>query len=56
MKLSSLTPVPGSIKNRKRVGRGLGQVLGNLQVVATKVQDSAPGLSVGRGSKVGRCH
>ena len=28
MKLSSLTPVPGSIKNRKRVGRGHGSGLG----------------------------
>jgi large subunit ribosomal protein L15 len=28
MKLSSLTPVPGSIKNRKRVGRGRGSGLG----------------------------
>jgi len=28
MKLDSLTPVPGSIKNRKRVGRGAGSGLG----------------------------
>ena len=28
MKLSSLTPIPGSIKNRKRVGRGHGSGLG----------------------------
>ena len=28
MKLSSLTPLPGSIKNRKRVGRGHGSGLG----------------------------
>ena len=28
MKLSALTPVPGSIKNRKRVGRGHGSGLG----------------------------
>ena len=28
MKLSSLTPVPGSTKNRKRVGRGHGSGLG----------------------------
>ena len=28
MKLDSLTPVPGSIKNRKRVGRGHGSGLG----------------------------
>ena len=28
MKLESLTPVPGSIKNRKRVGRGAGSGLG----------------------------
>ena len=28
MKLNSLTPVPGSIKNRKRVGRGHGSGLG----------------------------
>jgi len=28
MNLSSLTPVPGSIKNRKRVGRGHGSGLG----------------------------
>ena len=36
MKLSSLTPVPGSIKNRKRVGRGHGSGLG---------------ISAGRGDK-----
>jgi len=28
MKLDSLTPVPGSTKNRKRVGRGAGSGLG----------------------------
>ena len=28
MKLDSLTPIPGSIKNRKRVGRGHGSGLG----------------------------
>ena len=28
MKLDSLTPVPGSTKNRKRVGRGVGSGLG----------------------------
>ena len=28
MKLDSLTPVPGSTKNRKRVGRGSGSGLG----------------------------
>ena len=45
MNLSNLTPAPGSVKTRKRIGRGSGSGLGGTSTKGHKGQKSRSGYS-----------
>lgn len=54
MKLNDLKPAPGSKKNRRRVGRGLGSGHGKTAGRGQKGQSSRSGFSQGSGWEGGR--
>ena len=54
MKLNDLKPAPGSKKNRRRVGRGLGSGHGKTAGRGQKGQSSRSGFSQGAGWEGGR--
>ena len=54
MKLNDLKPAPGSRKNRRRVGRGLGSGSGKTAGRGQKGQTSRSGFSQGAGWEGGR--
>ena len=54
MKLNDLKPAPGSKKNRRRVGRGLGSGSGKTAGRGQKGQSSRSGFSQGAGWEGGR--
>ena len=54
MKLNDLKPAPGSTKNRRRVGRGLGSGHGKTAGRGQKGQSSRSGFSQGSGWEGGR--
>ncbi len=54
MKLNDLKPAPGSRKNRRRVGRGLGSGHGKTAGRGQKGQSSRSGFSQGSGWEGGR--
>lgn len=54
MKLNDLKPAPGSKKNRRRVGRGLGSGRGKTAGRGQKGQSSRSGFSQGAGWEGGR--
>ena len=54
MKLNDLKPAPGSKKNRRRVGRGLGSGRGKTAGRGQKGQKSRSGFSQGAGWEGGR--
>lgn len=54
MKLNDLKPAPGSKKNRRRVGRGLGSGRGKTAGRGQKGQTSRSGFSQGAGWEGGR--
>ena len=55
MKLSSLKPVKGSVKNKKRVGRGHGSGSGKSAGRGIKGLVNDPALKEGPGLKEVRC-
>ena len=55
MKLDSLKPVKGSIKNRKRIGRGHGSGLGKSAGRGDKGAAKDQGSKEDHGLKVGKC-
>ena len=54
MKLSDLRPVPGSVKTRKRVGRGTGSGLGTTAGYGNKGQRSTSGGTKAKGFEGGQ--
>ena len=55
MKLDSLKPVKGSVKNRKRIGRGHGSGLGKSAGRGDKGAGQRSGSKEDPGLKVGKC-
>ena len=56
MDLSNLTPAKGSVKSRKRIGRGEGSGRGGTSTKATKALNQGLAISQKQASRVDRCH
>ena len=54
--LSNLKYADGSIKKRKRIGRGQGRGHGGTSTKEATAKNLVPVINIGHGSKVVKCH